>query len=157
MSKIDDNALHAACMAAAPLGFVSTSQIRKAIEAYEAAKVWQGDEKTLQWCLKATPTFDVEAMQYAKDQCRGLMMAEFVEVAVKQYCSSLELRNSKQTSREDTSKNQDTEVQLTIGKYELQRRSDDRIWITIKNDGEGGAFCETELEKVVAAFYEEHF
>lgn len=35
---IDEKALHAACMAAAPLGFVSTTQIRKAIEAYEAAK-----------------------------------------------------------------------------------------------------------------------
>ena len=46
---------------------------------------------------------------------------------------------------------------LMIGKYELYRDTENKIWIVIHGDGEGGVFNEADLEKVIDKFYADNF
>ena len=49
--------------------------------------------------------------------------------------------------------------EIIIGKYYIAPFEDepDKVWIGLVDDGEGGMFDASLLEKVIEAFYSEHF
>ena len=48
------------------------------------------------------------------------------------------------------------EGNVVIGKYTMCKQSEGKIWIQ-ENDGDGGEFCEKEIEKLIENFYNKNF
>lgn len=46
---------------------------------------------------------------------------------------------------------------VTIGEFRMSKDQDNRLWIMIAGDGEGGVFPESELAKVLRQYYAERF
>lgn len=51
---------------------------------------------------------------------------------------------------------ENVEGNVTIGKYTLCKQSKGEIWIQ-EDCGDGGAFCEKQLEKLIEGFYNKNF